>query len=908
MPVRRIFLGWERSPLELAEDWLAERGPDMRGLRVGLPGSRAARRLMERLARRMGVAWRPPEISTAGKLVDELLLLSGNAAERLARTLAWERALRELPKEKLLRLVARVPAEADDRSWARLAEDARTLFGVLSADGLDFRHVAESSALPSSEVERFETLAEAQEAMAAALARAGRVDPHLERLAAIERGAVRTALEVVLVGVVDMNELQRRTFQLVGDRLSALVFAPASEADAFDELGCLQVAHWKDRDVPLPIERWSVVGSPEDQACETLAILGEWNGRHAAEEVSIGIGDSEVRPHLVRALREQGVVPRDAAGTPIESTRPLLLLEAVAAFCAGRAFDSYASPSPSPGPRGALRARPALATAEPAASLDAYLARHLPARVDGVWLGSARAELARMHAGVLAILGDLADDRARTLSAWPAAIRALLTAVYGERVLDEDLEHDRVLAGALQKIGTVLAEIESLPDTLSPSTSGASALRRLLGALRGEHVPPAPSRPGEPSIELLGWLELPLDDAPALIVTGFEEGRIPESARADAWLPDSLRRALHIEDDARRVARDVFAATLCCKTRADYAFVSGRKSSAGDPLFPSRLAFHVPAEEVALRMRKALEPRGAPAVEEPAPARARALPRKPGTSPPRTFHVTAFRKYLESPYLFYLGCVLGLETFDHDGRELDPPGFGNLAHDVLQVLGRDELGAESDVRKIDAALQAELARIAQDRFGAHPLPAVELQIAQLGWRLRFVAERQAARAAAGWRIHRVEWAPEQPVTLDVDGDAITLTGRIDRIDVHADGRWAILDYKTGEKVDLPEKGSPRSRRHVARSAAPPVRAPGAGARPDGDPRARLCARRPRAGAHRFRDGELAARRPRASLRSRAFGRTSCARRRALRARARESARTDPRSAVRNGSSGTDELR
>jgi hypothetical protein len=266
-----------------------------------------------------------------------------------------------------------------------------------------------------------------------------------------------------------------------------------------------------------------------------------------------------------------------------------------------------------------------------------------------------------------------------------------------------------------------------------------------------------------------------------------------------------LRRALRIEDDDRRIARDVYAATLCCKTRADHAFVSGRKSREGDPLFPSRLAFHAPAEEVPARMRRALEPRGAPAAEERAPARARALPRKASSPPPRVFHVTSFRKYLESPYHFYLECVLGLETFDHDGRELDALGFGVLAHDVRQVLGRDLLREEKDLRRIDGALQAELARIARERFGAHPLPAVELQIAQLAWRLRHFAERQAERASAGWRVEHVEWKPALPVTVDVDGTAIELAGRIDRIDVHADGRWAILDYKTGEMVELPEK-------------------------------------------------------------------------------------------------------
>jgi len=59
---------------------------------------------------------------------------------------------------------------------------------------------------------------------------------------------------------------------------------------------------------------------------------------------------------------------------------------------------------------------------------------------------------------------------------------------------------------------------------------------------------------------------------------------------------------------------------------------------------------------------------------------------------------------------------------------------------------------------------------------------------------------QARRAAAGWQIAETEWAPDEPAWLDVDGTPIRLSGRIDRIDRHADGRFAILDYKTGNSL------------------------------------------------------------------------------------------------------------
>jgi len=50
------------------------------------------------------------------------------------------------------------------------------------------------------------------------------------------------------------------------------------------------------------------------------------------------------------------------------------------------------------------------------------------------------------------------------------------------------------------------------------------------------------------------------------------------------------------------------------------------------------------------------------------------------------------------------------------------------------------------------------------------------------------------------------------VPFDVDGTPILLRGRIDRIDHNpSTGEWAVLDYKTGQSVDPPEKAHRRGR-------------------------------------------------------------------------------------------------
>ena len=816
---RLCFLGWNRAPLDAAGEWLEQRyGAEMSGVQVALPGGLAGRRLREKLARAIGPAWRPPEFRTAGGLVDGLLHVDGRLAGRLVRTLAWERALRDLDAARLTRITARTPDAEDRGGWSRLAEQVRTLFGEIAAEGIDFVELARRG--PGSElrgeVERWSALAEAQERMVAHLAEAGLVDPHLGRLAAIEAGRVDDEAEVVLVGIVDMNGLLRRTLEQVGEGATALIPAPEEVAADFDELGCLRAESWAQRDVEWRAEQWRVVGKPEEQAAQVIRTMNGWEQRFAAEEITIGVAEAEVVPYLRQELAKAGITARDAAGIPLTRTAPARLLAAVARFVDRRRFTDYAALVRHPDLEARLRGHEELAGIESAALLDEYHADHLPDEIDGTWRGreKLRSRLERLHRTLLATLGELADPRRRGLPKWTEPIRALLLEVWGTRVLDPDAEEDRVLAAALRETNAALLELEEAPPRLAADATASEAIEIVLRMLRSRAVPPAAAKAGEKTIELLGWLELVLDDAPALVVTGFQDGRVPEVVHGDAFLPDQLRQSLHLVDNERRLARDVFATQLMINARTEVEFITGRRSAAGDPLLPSRIAFHRPAEEIAARVRHYLpaEDEGRPlaaAREDSATVTAAPLPRLAEITPPRSFSVTSFKTYLESPYLFYLQNVLRLESEDDRAREMDPLGFGNLAHDVLAAFGESAAKDSDDPAAIAKQLHAELKRKSRLRFGVDPLPAVALQVEQLARRFTLFAEHQAERAREGWRILHCEWAPagaEDGLPFPTKRGEVHLRGRIDRIDHHPGrGHYAIWDYKTGEKVEGPEK-------------------------------------------------------------------------------------------------------
>jgi len=814
---RRTFLGWSGPLLEKAADWIrAEHGDALGDVVVCLSGARAGRKLRELLARRAAADWEPPRILTPGRLIDDLVRLEGPVAGRLARTLAWERALRSLPRAQLESIVAEAPRDADRSAWVRLAELVRKLHGELAPEGIDFEALARGDGRPphAGEVRRFEALAAAQARWRELLEELGVLDPHEARFAAIAAGEVDARPSVVLVGVVDLQHLLRRLLERIAGNVSVLVLAPESLAAGFDAFGALRTAFWKERDVDLPVERWHVVEKPVDQADRLVDVMAAWGGRFAPEEISIGLADDEVAPFIDRRLASFGVRARFAAGTPVARTPPARLLGAATRFLAQRDFMAFAALVRHPDVERAVRARARHPEGKRIARADEYQRGHLPDEVTGEWLGGTEASALRsMHGALLEVLGELAGARPRHLAAWTRAIRAFLLAVYGSESLDPEVEEERVLAAALAHCDEVLSRMEELPEALVRSRMrAADALELATRELRALVIPPAPPVSpalGAAEIDVLGMLELPLDDARALVLVGFNEGRVPETIHGHAFLPDGVRARIGLATNEDRLARDLYALQLLLHSRDTY-LVSGRRSAVGDPLVPSRLAFHAPRAQVLERVRRFLPCKGRrePARESDAASVATALPVLDPVPVLDGMGVTWFRDYLQSPYLFYLRRVLRLETLDDREREMSPLVFGSLVHDVLEAFGKDAaLRDSTDERAIGELLFAQLDLLAAGRFGAAPLPAVAIQLERLRYRFARFAAWQVGRVRAGWRIVHCEWAPEGgAVAFPVDGVPIALRGRIDRIDRHEpSGRWAVLDYKTGETASTPEK-------------------------------------------------------------------------------------------------------
>ena len=816
----RVFLGWDAPFLPRAADWLVERyrrggSLDMGEVVLVLPGRRAARRLEELLAERAGPAWVPPRLTTEAGLASALAshpLAIANATE-LAQ--AWTRAVGELPQEALDRLAPAAPRPHSAVELRGLAREVQRLGHQLASEGLSLAEVAARPDLPPLQRGRWRALAGVEERCFARLESLGRSDPARAALECVERGGARRDRDVVLVACVELGAAQRDLLA-TARAVASLVFAPEALGEGFDAWGSLVPAYWESRDLPLASGDWQVVEDADGAAREAVGWLAELAEERslAPEDVTLGALDPALVPFLSARLEQHGVAARWGGGRPFVDSLPGRLLALVLELARSSRWDDFAALVRHPDLEEALLRRTRARWDLPS-PLDRYFAEHLPFKVDGLWLdGKTGSDVAPVDQALRGVLGGLTSSERRAPSQWVPDLRRFLVEVYPEVEPGSEEPGLRSRAEALAALAVALGELESLAGTeLDGVEITASEVLELVLERLARETLAEPSERG--AIEILGWLELALDEAPQLVLAGWNEGSLPQLSGTGPFLGEDLRRRLALTTAERRLARDVWAASAILASRRVRA-LSLRRDAEGEPARPSRLTFHCPPEEARARVKRFfMTERGIrsswrasdPVEARPAEGRSSA-PRAPPLGSLRgieSLRVTDFKRILASPYLFYLQRVRGLEVVDGSLRELDPLGFGILAHDVLEGFGRSALCDSSDPEAILAFLARRLEDEAERRFGRSALPAVAFQVRQLRRRLEAFARWQAKRSAEGWRIAHAEWKA-QGFQLDVDGKPIAVHGTIDRIDHHPErGAWALLDYKTGDLGEAPEK-------------------------------------------------------------------------------------------------------
>lgn len=841
MAIQREFLSWHEPLLPQAAAWLLQQphaktqfaGPvDLTDYLVVVPVASARRRLLELLVEQAGGRLLTPEIMTPAELPERLYAVQKPFASPYTQQMAWRAALKSMDPSELAHVVPVPPEPNAFREWLSLADLLARQHRELAADALDFQKVAElGPTLPRfPEQDRWNTLAEIEKRYLHTLDGLQLWDRQEARLFAIRENECESSRPIVLVGASDLNQIVRDMLDQVAERqagtdadvcVTTLVHAEASEAAAFDRHGCLNVASWEERPVPIDRKNLVVAEGPDDQAAAIGLALAELGDRYRSADVAIACPDDRLVPIVQRRLSEAGLPTRWTVGRSLDRSRPGRLLAALADHVDRANSDTTLALLQHPDVLQLVDEEQRGHVIEQLAKfrLSRYPRR---LRVDQFEAVPDPQDLAAAAAGVR-IVDDLAAPLAgaskRTVGGWMEAAATVISRVYGDREFDAESLSDTETLQAIESLSALRQQFDRCPDELDVRIVSGDALRLILSRLSDQS-----SRPGHQvdAVTLTGWLEMPLDDRPVSIVTSFNDGVIPTAVTSDLFLPGTLRRHLRLNDNARRYARDAYATTVLVHSSENVRFVVARRDADGNPQSPSRLLFTSTPTETVHVFQELLKTRSDEvelastwrpvhqAWNRPVPPIDSNNPRMhERLRPPITLSVTAFRSYIACPYRFYLRYVLGLHTAEEVDEELSAAAFGKLVHTVLGRFGRDDVRHTQNAKVIRDFVVAELKSYAGSQFGSRPLAAIQVQLETARQRLEKFASVQAEHREAGWHISYSETDDEdrsgtwtQPFD-DHEGQPANLRGRIDRIDRHDDGRWLILDYKTGDTAKLP---------------------------------------------------------------------------------------------------------
>lgn len=811
---KRIFIGWTKPILQQAAERLfsehAREGRwDLRRWLIVLPSSLAKRRLQELLALRAeesGCVLYPPEIVTVGQLPEHLYVAKFPFASDMVQVLAWCCALDQTDPNLLQRFLPLPPRSAAPEQWLELGKMLSSVHRELASDQLDFDGVVAALG-QHPEAARWQALAAVQKKYLEVLDSLELWDVQTARLVALEVREPTTDRQILMLSTVDLNRTQRGFLEAVADQVHVWVAAPPELADKFDPYGCLIGEAWEGATLELPAEALLVGNSPTDQFELTAACLAELGSSVHARDITLGVPDPSLVPLLEQHLNTAGAEVRFGPGTALAQSEPAQLLELVGAYLEHRNYVDFAALIRHPVVSGMIAQRlPELKEAW-LAEIDRYYADVLPRTVEP-WVNPG-ARGAAVYVQVAELVGKWLEPltvEARPLEQWAPQLLELLQWAYSERNCDCEQVRDERLVWACRSVTEHIVALGDIPAPLSLSLSASEVIDWLMQGMAGQLVPRPATRS---AIEMLGWLDLTLDDAPELIVTGIHDGVVPECVNADPFLPNQLRRQLGMVDNARRYARDMYAFKVMLHSRRRMRVIVGRTNLAGDPLVPSRLLLACPLAELPARVLRLTSDEN---LDQPPEIRKRwqvagtepqalPIPLPDSSRIPPHITVTAFRTYLACPYRFYLKHVLGLRAIEDLDAELSAGQFGDLIHETLRRMHFDPVGASYDAEAIAAFLRETVEHVAEEKYGPHQAAAIRVQVAQAQDRLATFAVRQAEHVAQGWVTRHVEVDAALDAGQLLAGEKlpIRIFGRIDRIDYHPDlDRWAIWDYKTSD--------------------------------------------------------------------------------------------------------------
>jgi len=544
--------------------------------------------------------------------------------------------------------------------------------------------------------------------------------------------------------------------------------------------------------LPTATEDITWVAAPDPRAEANAIALGLRAAAADGKTAALISPDRTLTRRVAAALDRWGVIADDSAGVPLPLTAPgRAMLQVADILAKGPAADTLLALLKHPLIATALGARgPHLLTTR---AYELHLRRYGPPSltVDDViaWANANDAEdwgawLAK------ALFQPEAETLSGQIARHLAAAELLAT---GPGASGPSTLWDTANGRATQSAMQVLAELAGPEDRMD----AAEYARIIRAHLASENVRSVD--PTHPNILIWGTLEARVQGADLVILGGLNDGVWPEAAEIDPWLNRALRLQAGLLVPERKIglaAHDYQQAVAAPKVWITRATKTDEAET-----IPSRWVNRLTTLLQGLEPQggqtalKEMQERGQVWLDQaarldlidPVSPEKRPAPIPPVPARPDRLTVTEIKTLIRDPYAIYAKHVLRLRPLDPLLGEADARMRGTMLHDVMEKFLRQGMAADQEIAR------ADLEQIGEDILAHVPWPA-----ARRLWQARlrkiapwFVATEEGRQARG--KVQAIEASGE----IKIDHIGFTLAAKADRIDVTADGKARLYDYKTG---------------------------------------------------------------------------------------------------------------
>ncbi len=806
--MQRIFLSWDKPACQLVAERLLNYEKDIYRHVVLVPTKESGRQLREQLAVHAAhQAIFPPTVMPA----DQFLQM-GDTEERagnIEELAAWVMALGDDAFRTYGTLFPK-QLPSDFSCLLDIAANMQQLRRNMASQGL----TCEKAAACASEDNRWPDIASLTERYKSQLAGLGLKDRAELSLKARPSDALQAQLKesggsIIVACVPDLTAPLCKALhhaEALGIPVQIWINAPEAEADSFDDMGHPLQSVWEERSIPLTDDQITVTANPERLAEQTCRLIAE-KSRDVGPDIALMVCDPDMNVAIDAKLREFGWGLHNPEGQTFAGTGLMKLLKVL-----GDIPDNEG--------RAANLIKLCHSTLL-CSSLDIDNQQQCCAALDKI-NNTYLPEREQYLISCLKTHYPETEKALRPISAWRNNM--LTPGRLGKSLQDWLPNLEKAYGDDTEALSTFrkgvegLARLQSITDHFN---APEKALRLLMRSLQNSRV--KSRRPDYAQLDSLGWMEALFRSERDLILTGMNEGIVPEGRVVDQFMPESFKADSGINSLARLKARDSFLLTALLNSRRTFggsiSIVLSRISSNNDPLTSSSLLMRCANDDLPKRINMLfgeihdipeplpyrrgdwfLQPIGGwqkgQTIEEIAPGFEN--PWKHG----KIFSPSTLRKFLECPMRFWVEQVLNLKDNEllPEKLELKSTELGNVMHEVLRVFCQ-KYSTYSDNLNLEV-MKADIASILDENFlqnyGPNPLAPLLIQKSSMLERLLIFTEHHLEDLSAGWSCIAFE------LEVDWKMEDFPMNFIIDRIDRNTHGDVRVIDYKTGSAHQVRE--------------------------------------------------------------------------------------------------------